>query len=143
MGSDFSYSDMTSRRLEDYDYSFHEKQPEAEVYGNKVWVINVVPKTESISKETGYKRTIAFIRQDNHVIIRAIYFPRDGNTIKYYDVKKLEQIDGIWTGTEIHMTTKEGKQTAHKTILTFSNVKYNQDSVNEDFFTIRRLEKGP
>lgn len=143
MGSDFSYSDMTSRRLEDYNYSFHEKQPEAEVYGNKVWVINVVPKTESISKETGYKRTIAFIRQDNHVIIRAIYFPRDANTIKYYDVKKLEQIDGIWTGTEIHMTTKKGKQTAHKTILTFSNVKYNQDSVNEDFFTIRRLEKGP
>ena len=77
------------------------------------------------------------------MIIRAIYFPRNSNTTKYYDVKKLELIEGIWTGTEIHMTTKKGKQTAHKTILTFDNVKYNQDSVNEDLFTIRRLEKGP
>jgi len=143
MGSDFSYSDLTSRRLEDYDYSFHEKQPEAEVYGRKVWVINTVPKDDSISRETGYKRTIAFVRQDNFVIIRAIYFPRDGNTTKYYDVKKLEQIEGIWTGTEVHMTTKKGKQTVHKTVLTFDNVKYNQDTVNEDLFTIRRLEKGP
>ena len=25
MGSDFSYADLTSRRLEDYDYSFHDK----------------------------------------------------------------------------------------------------------------------
>lgn len=143
MGSDFSYSDLTSRRLEDYDYSFHEKQPVAEVYGKQVWVINAVPRDESISRETGYKRTIAFVRQDNHVIIRAIYFPRDSNTTKYYDVKKLEQIEGIWTGTEIHMTTKKGKETVHKTILSFSNIKYDQDSVNEDFFTIRRLEKGP
>ena len=143
MGSDFSYSDLTSRRLEDYDYSFHDKQPETEVYGKKVWVINALPRDESISRETGYKRTIIFIRQDNHVIIRAIYFPRNSNTTKYYDVKKLELIEGIWTGTEIHMTTKKGKQTAHKTILTFDNVKYNQDSVNEDLFTIRRLEKGP
>ncbi|MEN8142224.1 MAG: outer membrane lipoprotein-sorting protein [Thermodesulfobacteriota bacterium] len=143
MGSDFSYSDLTSRRLEDYDYAFHDKQPETEVYGKKVWVINVLPRGEKTSRETGYKRTIAFVRQDNHVIIRAIYFPRNANTTKYYDVKKLELIDGIWTDTEIHMTTKKGKQTVHKTILTFDNVKYNQDSVNENFFTIRRLEKGP
>ena len=143
MGSDFSYSDLTSRRLEDYVYSFHDKQPETEVYGKKVWVINAFPRDKSISRETGYERTIIFIRQDNHVIIRAIYFPRDSNTTKYYDVKKLELIDGIWTATEIHMTSKKGKQMAHKTILNFSNAKYNQDSVNEDLFTIRRLEKGP
>ncbi len=143
MGSDFSYADLTTRRVEDYDYSFHERQRETEVYGKKTWVINAVPNSKKIIRETGYKRTIAFVRQDNHVIIRAIYFPRDGNTTKYYDIKKLEQIEGIWTGTESHMTTKKGKQTVHKTILSFTSVKYNQDMVNENLFTIRRLEKGP
>ena len=68
---------------------------------------------------------------------------KDGNMTKYYDVKKLEKIDGVWTGTEIHMTTKKGRDTVHKTILIFSNVRYNQDQVNEEFFTIRNLEKGP
>jgi len=143
MGSDFSYADLTSRRVDDYKYSFNKQQREAVVYGKKVWVIDAIPKDEKIVTETGYKRAIVFVRQDNLVIVRAIYFPEDGNTIKYYDVKGLELIDNIWTATEIHMTTKKGKVTEHKTILTFSNVKYDQESVNEDLFTTRRLEKGP
>ena len=39
MGSDFSYADLTSRRLEDYDYTFHEKQREVEVNGRKAFVL--------------------------------------------------------------------------------------------------------
>lgn len=143
MGSDFSYADLTTRRVEDFNYSFHEQQREVEVHGQQAWVINAIPKDEKVAGETGYKRSIVFVRQDNFVVVRAIYFPKDGSTTKYYDVRKLAQIEGIWTATEIHMTTKKGKRTVHKTILSFKNVKYNQDSVNEDFFTIRRLEKGP
>jgi hypothetical protein len=143
MGSDFSYADLTSRRVDDYVYSFNKQQREALVYGKKTWVIDVMPRDEEVVAETGYKRTIVFVRQDNLVIVRAIYFPEDGNTTKYYDVKGLELIDNIWTATEIHMTTKKGKMTEHKTVLTFSNIKYDQESVNEDFFTTRRLEKGP
>jgi hypothetical protein len=143
MGSDFSFADLTSRRVDDYDYSFNDQQREAVVYGKNTWVIEVIPKDEKVITETGYKRAIVFVRRDNHVIVRAIYFPEDGNTIKYYDVKKLELIDGVWTATEIHMTTKKGKRTEHKTILSFSNIKYDQESVNEDLFTTRRLEKGP
>ncbi|MEN8136260.1 MAG: outer membrane lipoprotein-sorting protein [Thermodesulfobacteriota bacterium] len=143
MGSDFSYADLTTRRVEDYKYSFNEQQREVTVHGHKAWVINATPKDEKVAGETGYKRSIVFVRQDNFVVIRAIYFPTNGSTTKYYDVRKLEQIEGVWTGTEIHMTTKKGKRTVHKTILSFNNVKYNQDSVNEDLFSIRRLEKGP
>jgi hypothetical protein len=32
MGSDFSYADLTKRRLRDYNYTFYKKQPEAIVY---------------------------------------------------------------------------------------------------------------
>ena len=39
MGSDLNYSDMTSRDLEDYEFSFYEKGKESEVRGKKVWVI--------------------------------------------------------------------------------------------------------
>ena len=39
------------------------------------------------------------------------------------------------------MTTKKGKQTLHKTVLLNSNVRFNQE-LEEDFFTVRQLEKG-
>ena len=58
------------------------------------------------------------------------------------EVKKLEQIEGIWVATEMQMTTKSGKKTLHRTLIRRKNNRFNQDSVNEELFSIRRLEKG-
>ncbi len=57
------------------------------------------------------------------------------------DVKKLDFIDGIWQPTKIHMTTKKGKHTLHKTIMKWINVKFNQN-LRQDMFSVRRMEKG-
>ena len=142
MGSDFSYSDLTKRRVDDYTYTFYKNQAEVSVYGKQCWVIESVPKNSKIIKETGYSRSILFVRQDNMMVVRAIYHVNDGGDLKYFDVKKMEEIDGIWTALEIHMTRKKGSQTVHRTILTLTNVQYNQDSVDETLFTTRHLEKG-
>ncbi|NOZ70202.1 MAG: outer membrane lipoprotein-sorting protein [Deferribacteres bacterium] len=143
MGSDFSYADLTRRRLEDYRYTFYRKQKEAVVYGKKVWVIESIPRSRRVIEETGYTKSILFVRQDNYMVVRAVHFLKEGGYIKYFDVKHMRPIDNIWTATEIHMTKKQGGRTVHKTILRFSNVRYNQESVNEGMFTVRRLEKGP
>jgi hypothetical protein len=67
---------------------------------------------------------------------------KKGKRLKYFDVKKLEKIDGIWVATEMTMTTKKGKKTLHKTLLLAKNVRFNQD-LAPDLFTVRQLEKGP
>ncbi len=141
MGSDFSYADLTKRCLEDYTYAFYKKKPEVAVYGKKCWVIESLPKAPSVIDKTGYVKSILFVRQDNHVIVRAIHYLED-NSIKYYDIKRLARVDGIWTALEIHMTRKKGKKTVHQTILTQENVAYNRESVNASLFTTRYLEKG-
>ena len=138
MGSDFTYSDMTSRELEDYDFSL---KKEMQVNGKEVWVIEAIPRSKNIINETGYTKSLLFIRKDNYVMIRGIHWVKKGKKLKYFDMKGLELIDNIWTPTEIHMTTKKGKQVLHKTILKFNNIKYNQDLDNK-LFTLRRLEKG-
>jgi Outer membrane lipoprotein-sorting protein len=46
-GSDFSYADLTKKRLRDYTYTFYEKQPEVVIYGKKCWVIESVPQNHS------------------------------------------------------------------------------------------------
>ena len=138
MGSDFSYADMTDRKLDYYDYKL---MKETEVDGAKVWQIESIPNTEEEIDETGYTKSVVFVRQDNYVVIRAVNWVKKGKRLKYFDVKKLEQIDGIWVPTEMHMTTKKGKTTLHKTVILANDVRFNQD-LDDDMFTVRKLEKG-
>lgn len=138
MGSDFNYSDMSDRSLDNYDYTLMQ---ETEVDGHKVWQIERVPKTKDEIDETGYTKSIVFVRQDNFVVVRSVGWLKKGNRLRYMEVDDLQQIDGIWVPLQMSMTTKKGKTTLHKTILKTSNVKFNQD-LDESDFTIRKLEKG-
>jgi len=141
MGSDLNYADMTSRDLEDYDYSFYEKGKESEVRGDKVWVIWSMPRSKEVIDETGYEKSLLFVRPDIDMVVRVIHWVKDGGYLKYVDMRKVEEIDSIWIATDTLVTKKKGKNIVHKTILTLENVRFNQD-LNFDLFTIRRLEKG-
>ncbi len=139
MGSDLNYSDMTSPDLNLYEYTL---MKETEVKGQKVWQIKAVPKTKAEAEKSGYSKSVVFIRQDNYVMIRGVRWVHKKKRNKYLDVRKLDKIDGIWVSTEMHVTTKFGKKILHKTIMKQKNIHFNQDEVNENLFTIRRVEKG-
>jgi hypothetical protein len=138
MGSDLNYSDMTDRNLEDYDFTL---KKEMDVKGVKTWLIESIPRSKKVVKETGYKKSFIFVRQDNYVVIRAVNWVKDGGYLKYVDVRRLELIDGIWVASETHVTQKKDKRTVHKTILKLNRVKFNQ-KLDYELFTIRRMEKG-
>jgi hypothetical protein len=137
MGSDFSYFDMTDRNLEDFDFKLLK---ETKVRGNDAWMIESTPRNKKIIKESGYTKTIAIVRKDNHVVVRAINFMKNGKK-KYLDMTKLHKEGGVWLPDELVMTTKKGKSMVHKTVLKFSNIKLNKP-INNTMFTTRRLEKG-
>jgi len=138
MGSDFNYSDMTSPDINDYTYRIAK---ESDVRNQKVWVIERIPKTKKIIEETGYMKSFMFVRQDNFVVVRALHILKESDKKKYLDVKKLENIDGIWVASEVEMKTSKGINTLHKTVLKLDNVKFNQN-LDDSFFSIRRMEKG-
>ena len=138
MGSDLNYSDMTDRNLADYDFYL---KKEIEVKGVKAWLIESIPRSKKVIKETGYTKSLLIVRQDNHFVIRAVHWVKDGGYLKYIDVKGLVQIEGIWVAIEMHITKKKGKKLAHKTILKMDDVKFNQN-LDLDLFTVRRMEKG-
>jgi hypothetical protein len=138
MGSDFTYADMSERELDNYDYTL---MKESDVNGVKVWQIEAIPNTEEEREETGYTKSVIFVRQDNDVVIRSVNWVKKGKRLKYMEVKKLELIDDIWVPTEMQMTTRKGKTTVHKTVIRSSNVRFNQD-LAESHFSVRKLEKG-
>lgn len=138
MGSDLNYSDMTDRELEDYDYRLLK---ETSIKGAKVWLIESIPRSKDVIDETGYKKSIVAVRQDNYVIVRAKLWTEDGGYVKLMDAKKLELIEGIWVVTEREVIKRLGKATKHQTLLQLSHIKFNQN-LDDNLFTIRRLEKG-
>jgi len=138
MGSDFNYSDMTSRDLDAYDYKVLK---EMEVHDQMTWVIEATPKNQEEIDETGYKKSLIFVRQDIFMPIRGIRWVAKSSELKYLDVPVVKQIDGIWVALKMTMTTKKGKSTLHKTEMDFTNIHFNQD-IDESMFTVRRIEKG-
>ena len=139
MGTDLNYSDMTSPDIDLYKYTL---MKETKVRGQKVWQIKSVPKTKVEAEKSGYSKSVIWICQDNYMMTRAVRWVYNKKRNKYFDAKKIEKIDGIWIATELHVTTKSGKKTLHKTILLQKNIHFNQAEVNEGMFTVRRLEKG-
>lgn len=137
MGSDFSYFDMTDRDLDNYDFKLLK---ETEVRGKKAWMIESTPRNNKVIKESGYTKSIALVRQDNYVVVRAINFMKNGKK-KYLDMRRLHKEKGIWIPDEMTMTTKKAKSTLHKTILKFSGIKLNK-TIDDSMFSTRRLEKG-
>ena len=139
MGSDFSYADLTERNLEHYDYKLLKEDV---LDGVKVWHVEAIPNTPKEIEETGYTKVLYVVRQDNDVMVRAISWLQSGGRMKYYQVKKLEQIEGIWVATESQMDTRVANTTLHKTVLQLENVHFDQP-MDESRFSVRQLEKGP
>ena len=138
MGTDFSYADMTRRVLEEWTYRL---LGEREVNGKKTWLIEAVPASGLVKRRYGYAKSVLFVRQDIDMVVRAAHWLTNGGKLKYLDIRKLEKIDGIWVATELDMKTVLNKESLHRTVMRFENVRYNQN-LDEGLFSLRRLEIG-
>jgi hypothetical protein len=142
MGSDFSYSDMTKPDLNHYTFKILKTSVVKRKSGNeKVWVVEVTPKSQRVIDETGYTKSVAYVRQDNYMVTRAKYYLKKGGRTKYMDVKKVVTVDGVDIAAITTAITKKNKRTIHKTILIQSDIKMNQN-LKDSLFTTRTIEKG-
>ncbi len=138
MGSDFSYADMTRRVLDEWKYKLLKEDT---VGGHKVWLIEAVPADDVVRDRYGYLKSVLFIRQDIFMGVRAVHWLKEGKRIKYQENLGIKEIDGVWTATELRAKTTKNKVTLHRTVMEYSNVKYNQN-LDDTLFSVRHLEKG-
>jgi len=137
MGSDFSYADMTRRVLDEWTFRLLKEDA---VRDHPVWVVECLPAGEDVADKYGYTKTVVFVRQDIDMVVRAVNWTDDGK-LKYMDMTAIDQVDGIHVATEMNMKTVKNRQTLHRTVMRFHDVKFNQD-VDPDLFHTRQLEKG-
>ncbi|MCK5533741.1 outer membrane lipoprotein-sorting protein [bacterium] len=116
-GTDFSYEDISGRKLEDYTYRLKE---ELVVYKEQECYLLISYPKDTDSK---YPKVLSWVRKDNFVTLKADYYNNSGDIEKTYKCLKLKQIDKIWTALELLM---ENHKTGHKTLIKVEKVKYNQ-----------------
>lgn len=138
MGSDFSYHDLVRHNFDYYELKLIK---EDNINGHDVWVIETKPINEKEKEESGYIKTIDFIRKDNFMLTYSIMFLKNKSQKKIYSVIKMHQENNIWIIDEAKMTTQKDEKLLHETIFKFKNIKINK-SINDKMFTSRQLEKG-
>lgn len=130
MGSDFTYDDFGSRRVDD---DSHQLLREEKWEGLDCWVVESVPK----DKEDLYDKKIVWVRKDILMAVHVQYFDQHG-LIKILNVEDIHQVDGIWTA---HRWFMDNKREKHQTRLEISSMRYNQD-LSDQLFTVSSLERG-
>lgn len=119
MASDFSYYDIGKPELEDFKYNLigEEKLGEVDCY-----VIECLPASPQIEKDTGYSKIVRWVRKDNYMILKSDYYSRDGKKFKVLDVEKIEEIEKVLFSTVMTMKEIISNRTSR---MEFKNIKVN------------------
>jgi len=138
MGSDFSYSDMSKRNLDEWTYKLLK---EDDLNGVKVWVIESTPVNDAVIEKTGYTKSIAYVRQDNFHVTRGISYLQKKGEVKLMNIGSFVEIGDYWLATETQMVSQKNGQTVHRTLMKIENIEVDIDASADDF-TLTRLEQG-
>jgi hypothetical protein len=136
VGSDFTYEDISGREFDDYTYSMVEQDATwTAPDGQRVpaWRI----ESRAKKAQARFPRVVTTIRKDNFVVVHADIHNRRDERQKIYDVRRLEDIQSIWTLSEIVMTNT-AEQT--HTEMSMKSARYNTGLTEADF-SRRELER--
>jgi hypothetical protein len=140
VGSDFTYEDIGGRELDEYTYAFAgpdngnaswSPTPGAPAKG--AWRLESRRKDQSAE----FPRVVSLVLKDTFVVVAADIYNRRNEKQKAYSVRRLEQIEGIWTVTESEMADALEKT---RTELGVDTADYNV-GLKESDFSRRELER--
>lgn len=139
MGSDISYGDLTRRDLGKYEFKM---LGEVAVGPWKTWHIEFVPTTPDEVRRFGYVKGHVWVDKQSLRVVRSVFWKEETGQTKLFDVKTLENVDGIWTPTDMVFAVQHNGVTMHHTRLTFHDVHYNRP-VEDRLFTPDGIARAP
>jgi predicted RND superfamily exporter protein/outer membrane lipoprotein-sorting protein len=136
VGTDFSNADVLGK---DSDWKYKLLREEVQD-GQACYVVEALPKSETVKTNTGYSRRVMWVRKDNLASVQGEYWDESGallKTAKFTDIQLVDAKRGKWQAMRLEANNV---QTGHRTIIRFENFKVNQH-LEDDFFTARYMEK--
>ena len=142
VGSDFTYEDIGGRELEDYTYAFADGidapsaswTPSGGGAPREAWRLESRRKDASVE----FPRVVSLVLKDSFVVVGADIYNRRNEKQKVYTVRRLDQVEGIWTVTDSEMVNALEKT---RTELAIVSIDYNVGLKDSDF-SRRELERA-
>ncbi|MBS1960951.1 MAG: outer membrane lipoprotein-sorting protein [Bdellovibrionales bacterium] len=147
MGSDFSYSDITTPHVDDYVHALKGEEAcpaaaHAETSPGKpatCYKVEAKPATDSIRERTGYGRILSWVRKDNFMLVQNENYDAGDVLLKTSVLSDIEKRpSGKWFTKTIAVTTKKD---GASTTLKFTDVKTDLP-LEDSLFTQSALAKG-
>jgi hypothetical protein len=112
VGSDFFFEDLKARDVNDYSYRHLRSETWA---GKPCWVIESVPKSAKVRRESPYKKSIVWLTKDRLFVIKLRHFDRRGKPLKELRAAKLVKVGRTaWRANRIEVIDVRRR---HRTVL--------------------------
>ena len=138
VGSDFTYEDIGGREFDEYTYAIAAADaswaPPSGGPAQPAWRLESRRKDASAE----FPRVVSTVLKNSFVVVAADIYNRRDEKQKVYTVRRLEQVEGIWTAMDAGMTNAIEKT---RTELVIESADYNV-GLAESAFTRRELERG-
>lgn len=141
MGSDFSYTDITTPHATDYKQKLLKEEPcpSGDGKGKPCYVVEAVPLNDSIRERTGYSKITSWVRKENFMIAKSDYLDLSGKPVKEILFSQAKPVGnkGKWMS---HHVEVKGVKNQGRTVLAFENVKADA-GIEDSKFTQQNLSK--
>ena len=135
MSSEFSYEDIGSPDLDDWDWTL---AGETEVDGHRCKLVRATPATEQVRRDTGYGEVDYAIDAELLTTRRAEFHDKAGQPFKTLVAERIEEVGGVPFATSLKMTDLASGRWSR---LEMSDLVVNQP-VEDAWFTRRALQQG-
>lgn len=132
LGSDFSFEDVVPREIEDAEYV---RLPDETWDGRVCQVVEIVP---SAASDSAYSKMRSWIDPDRSVVLRTLYWDRDGVQVKELRAPSAEVrfYDPVWIPMHAEMRNLLSESWSRFTIDSFEP----NPALDAGAFDLRRLE---
>lgn len=138
VGSDFTYEDIGGREFDEYAYALVDENatwtPPSGGQARPAWRLE--SRRRDASAE--FPRVVSTVLRDSFLVVGADIYNRRNEKQKTYTVRRIEQIQGIWTVMDSEMANALDRT---RTELFVESSAYNVGLSDTDF-TRRELERG-
>jgi len=142
MGSEFSYSDIATDHVDDFEYKVirDENCPTEEASKIKCSVIESKPANDKVKDRTGHSKTTLWIRQDNFMGVKGEYYDLNGTLWKRMEASQIKMVDPVKKNWMAQLIRMESAKDGRFTVLEFSQVKANA-GIPDSVFSQQNLSR--
>src|SRR5262249_6088302 len=130
VGSDFSYSNLSTPDPNDFELKLIEKS--VRVGDDDCWLIEATPRTPAIAEESGYKKSQFWISKHKPVPLQLKGWLNGGKNVKSLKASDLLVVLGGFTPHRMQMRTMNGNELQSETVIEFLEVDNDAKDVVDD-----------